>query len=34
MLCDNHGMQRTCQKLGFQLKYVPEDQAVVAILEL
>jgi acetyltransferase len=34
MLWDNHGMQRTCQKLGFQLKYVPEDQAMVASLEL
>jgi acetyltransferase len=34
MLCDNYGMQRTCQKLGFQLKYVPEDQAMIASLEL
>jgi acetyltransferase len=34
MLCDNHGMQRTCRKLGFQLKYVPEDQAMVASLAL
>jgi acetyltransferase len=34
MLCDNHAMQRTCLKLGFQLKYVPEDQAMVASLEL
>jgi acetyltransferase len=34
MLCDNHAMQRTCRKLGFQLKYVPEDQAMVASLAL
>jgi acetyltransferase len=34
MLRDNYGMRRTCQKLGFQLKYVPEDQAMVARLEL
>ena len=34
MLCGNHAMQRTCQKLGFQLKYVPEDQAMVANLAL
>jgi acetyltransferase len=34
ILCDNRGMQRTCQKLGFQLKYVAEDHAMVASLEL
>lgn len=34
MLRDNQGMQRTCQKLGFQLNYVPQDQVVVARLAL
>jgi acetyltransferase len=34
MLRDNQGMQRTCQKLGFQLNYVPEDQVMVATVEL
>jgi hypothetical protein len=34
MLRDNQGMQRTCQKLGFQLHYVPQDQVMVARLEL
>lgn len=34
MLRDNQGMQRTCQKLGFQLNYVPQDQVMVARLEL